>query len=116
MDEKLIKNLYASIVEDNNQTYRKLFNELEIEDDFIDYWKNALILYKSFDENEREVFFSIINTVIVDTVSTVFGILDGAIGMVEGTCDFTVTANGTHVEGELQDSFLAYVEEMEAEK
>jgi len=111
MDEKLVKNLYVSIIKDGNETYRKLFNELEIEEDFIDYWKNAIKLYKSFDKAEQEIFFSILNTVMVDTVSTVFGILDGAVSMVEGECVFTVTANGTHVEGELQDEFLAYIED-----
>lgn len=112
MDNKLVKNLYASIVTDGYETYKKLFNELEIEEDFIDYWKNALTLYKSFDQEEQKVFFSILNTVMVDTVSTVFGILDGAVSMVEGQCAFTVTADNMHVEGELQDEFLAYVEEL----
>lgn len=114
MDDKLMEKLYDSIVEDGFTTYVKLFNELEIEEDFIDYWKKALMLYQSFDGTEKEVFFSILKTVMVDTVSTVFGILDGTVSLVNGVCDFGITANGVDVKGEMQDEFLRYVEDLEA--
>ena len=44
---------------------------------------------------------------IIDTVSSVFGILDGSSTLSGGNLEFAIKINGISTENELQDSFLA---------
>ena len=59
MNEKqLVKDLYESIVLENANIYRNLYEEGSSNDDnIIDYWKNALSLYSTFSEMQKDVFF-----------------------------------------------------------
>ena len=54
--------------------------------------------------------------IMVDTISSIFGILDGSSTISEEVFDFDVTINGVSTENELQDTFLEYVEENGLEK
>ncbi len=114
MNEKqLVKDLYESIVLENANIYRNLYEEGSSNDDnIIDYWKNALSLYSTFSEMQKDVFFSIIKTVITDTVSNMLGVIDGS-SEIGNKWEFQLVLNGKTVDNDLQDSFLEYVEEIE---
>ena len=114
MKETLMKRVYASMIEQDLESYRALFNEPVEGDDIIDYWKDAWAFYGALDECQKEIFFSILKTVMTDTVSTVFGALDGTVGIDDEDWNFQVSVNGIDMTGELQDLFLEHVEEMEA--
>lgn len=49
--------------------------------------------------------------IIIDTISSVFGIFDGSSTLSGGNFEFEVKINGVDTENELQDSFLEYIEE-----
>ena len=49
--------------------------------------------------------------IMIDTISSVFGILDGSSTLGDGKWEFDVKINGVDIEDELQDTFLEYVEE-----
>mgnify|MGYP006876766452 CR=1 FL=1 len=59
----------------------------------------------------KKVFINIIKHIIIDTISSVFGILDGSSTLSGGNLDFEVKINGISTENELQDTFLEIVEE-----
>ncbi|HHT04562.1 MAG TPA: hypothetical protein GX005_09630, partial [Bacteroidales bacterium] len=82
----------------------------------IDYWENALSLYDKIDESQQEIFFSIIKTVIIDTISNVFGVIDGVCAVDDNDWNLTLEINGQNTNNELQDNFLEYVETLEDEE
>ena len=112
LNEQIGKALYHSIVEDNLAIYRETFNEKGDISEWIEYWQKAVALYRTLDESQREVFFSILRQAITDTVSNVLAVLDN-VASLTGDWRFSVTANGVDTEEGLQDAFLAYVEELE---
>lgn len=112
IDEQIGRALYHSIVEDNLAIYRETFNEKGDISEWIEYWQKAVALYRTLDESQREVFFSILRQTITDTVSNVLAVLDN-VASLTGDWRFSVTANGVDTEEGLQDAFLAYVEELE---
>lgn len=111
MNEDFVKKLYKVVVEDGNKIYDELFEKTEITSNTVDYWKNALNFYNKLDFEQKEVFKSILKQVMIDTVSGVFGIIDG-VSSIEGDFSIDMTINGERNECELQDLFLGYVEEL----
>lgn len=57
------------------------------------------------------MFISIIKQTIIDTVSGVFGVLDGSSTLSGGEFEFEVKINGISTEESLQDTFLGYIED-----
>lgn len=111
MIEQFAEELYKSTVEENMKLYRQFFLYDPNEEGTIEYWKNAIAFYDKLDDKDKEILFSIIKSTIVDTVSNVLAILDGYEGL-DGI-DLQVNLNGQENDSELQDAFLAYVEDLE---
>lgn len=108
MIEQFAEGLYKSTVEENMKLYRHFFLYDPNEEGTIEYWKNAIAFYDKLGDEDKEILFSIIKSTIVDTVSNVLAILDGHEGI-----DLQVKLNGQENDSELQDAFLAYVEDLE---
>ena len=111
MIEQFAEGLYKSTVEDNMKLYRQFFLCDPNEEGTIEYRKNAIAFYDKLDDKDKKTLFSIIESTIVDTVSNVLAILDGHEG-IHGI-DLQVKLNGQVNDSELQDAFLAYVEDLE---
>lgn len=111
MNEKFIRSLYETVVEDGKKEYRDLYENTEVTERTANYWKNALELYHSFDNNQKKVFINIIEQTMIDTISSIFGVFDGSSTLSGGAFEFDIKINGVSTEDELQDSFLEYVEE-----
>lgn len=111
MHKKFVEMIYKTIIEDGSGIYRDLFENTEVTERTVDYWKNALELYSSFDDKKKEIFMEIIKQIIIDTVSSLFGVLDGTSTLSGGEFEFEVKINGISTEDELQDSFLQFLEE-----
>lgn len=111
MNEEFIKNIYKTIVEDGRNMYKELYENTEMTERTVDYWKDALELYRVFNDNQKTVFLNIIQQTMIDTISHVFGVLDGSSTSVGGDFACEVKINGISTEDELQDSFLRIVEE-----
>ena len=109
-----MQSVYDAVVEDNLAIYARLFNECN-DENTIEYWKNARELYHNLDAAQQQVFFGILRTVVTDSVSTVFGVLDGVCAL-DGDRVFALCINGQGADHDLQDRFLAYVEDLEAER
>ena len=112
MVESLVESLYKSAVVDNMQLYRQFFADDQSDEGTIEYWRQARALYHRLDAKDKETLFAIIESTIVDSVSTVLGMLDGSTA--GSVVDVQVMLDGKAREGELQDAFLAHVEELGA--
>lgn len=113
MNGDFVKNIYASIVEDNAATYKRLFEEVNGQEITDEYWKKAQSLYDSLEKEQGAIFFDVIKQVITDTVSNILGVFDGTCAIDNKDWDLNLQINGKSANEELQDAFLAYVEETE---
>ena len=111
MIEKFIKSLYKTVVEDGKNTYINLYENTEITESVANYWINALELYHSFDDQQKKVFIKIVEQTVIDTISSILGVLDGSSTLSGEHFEFDIKINGVSTEDELQDTFLEFVEE-----
>ena len=111
--EEFIKRLYDTIVDDEISYYRKEYNSTIINDKTHEFTIKSLDLYNSLSVRQKEFFFDIIRTVMIDTLSGVFGVIDGSTGLNGGNMDIKMYIEGEDTEEELQDTFLEFVENLE---
>lgn len=111
MNEEFARRIYKTIIEDGKELYKELYENTEITEKTIDYWKDALELYNSFNYKQKNVFMNIIKQTMIDTISSLFGILDGSSTLSGGNMEFDIKINGIGTEDEMQDTFLEIVEE-----
>lgn len=114
MNEEFARSIYETVVEEGKNIYKELYENTEVTEKTVDYWKNVLALYHSLDEKQRNVLIDIVQQIMIDTVSSVFGILDGSSTLSGGEFEFEVKINGISTEDELQDAFLEVAEENNA--
>lgn len=111
MNDEFIKRLYSTIIEDGCSMYKRTFDNTTISSKTNEYWKNALSLYHSLDGAEKEVFLTVVKQVMIDSVSSVLGILDGSSSLNGGNLNFDVKIDGKSTDDMLQDAFLRFIEE-----
>lgn len=103
MNEEFVKSIYETIVEEGKNIYTELYENTEVTEQTVDYWKNVLELYHSFDNNQKSVFMNIVKQTMIDTISNIFGVLDGSSTLSGGDFEFDIKINGVNTENELQD-------------
>ncbi|AQS08749.1 hypothetical protein CLOBY_08590 [Clostridium saccharobutylicum] len=113
MNEIFIKSIYKSIVEENRHLYKNLLDNTNIDKASDEYWKKSLELYNSLSEENREVLINIIQQTMIDTISNMLGIIDGSSTLSGCDAEPKLYLDDTDTDGELQDLFLAYVEDIE---
>ncbi len=111
MNEKFVENIYKTIVKDGIGEYEDLLENTSAEDATDKYWISALELYKKLSSEEKEKMLKFAELIMIDTISNVFGILDGSSTLAEETFEFEVKINGISTENELQDTFLGFIED-----
>lgn len=111
--EEFVKLLHQSIIKENRNFYRDIFNNTDINEVTDPYWKEALMFYSELSDKNKEILFKIIEQVEVDAVSNILGVLDGVVSIGEEDIEFKVTINDNNepINGDLQDLFLEYDEE-----
>ena len=112
MIREKVEIIYENIVEEGMETYKQLYEETKITDRTIVFWRNAIKLYEKLDSNEKEIFFDIIEQVIIDTTSSIFGILDGSSSIAGGgTLETDIKIDNLDTKQNLQDYFLEIVQQ-----
>lgn len=111
MNEKFVKCIYETIVEGGKNIYQELYENTEVTEKTTDYWRDLLHLYGSFDDKQKKVFIGIIKQTMIDTISSIFGVLDGSSALLGGDFKFEVKINGICTEENLQDTFLGFIED-----
>ncbi len=106
--EHFVSQVRSAVVHQNTTIDKNLFESTAPEGASDPYWKRALTLHLSLSKAERAVLFEIMRQVRVDTVSELFGILDGSSALEGPREDFVLTAqsNNQKLNGNLQDLFL----------
>ncbi|MEN8321350.1 hypothetical protein [Acinetobacter junii] len=99
------------VVDENLILYKKLFFNTKIEDVKDPYWLKAQSLFDSLPEENKEVFFEIIHQIMVDTISTFLGVLDGTSDLGEADDEFNLKNGDEVLDGCLQDEFLCLIEQ-----
>ena len=106
--ESFVSQVRSAVVQHNVTIYKDLFESTTPESASDTYWKRALTLHRSLSDGDRAVLFEIMRQVTVDTVSNLFGLLDGASAL-EGPREvFVLTSqpDDRKLNGNLQDLFL----------
>lgn len=112
MNEEFVKSVYETIVEDGKNIYKELYENTEVTERTVDYWKDALELYHSLNGHQKEIFINVVKQTMIDTVSSIFGVFDGSSTLSgDDKFEIDIKINGVNTENELQDNFLEYVEE-----
>jgi len=106
MNEKFVEKIYKTIVEDGVGEYKNLLDNTALKNTTDKYWINALELYEKLTSEEKEKMLKFAELIMIDTISSVFGILDGSSTLSGGDFEFEVRINGISTEDELQDTFL----------
>ncbi len=111
MIEKFTKDVYNSLVLDRTDAYRRMYNSMTEETGGDEYWADLKEFYDTLSTRQKEVFFRVIKQTIIDSISGVFGVLDGSSNLSGTTYECDVMVDGVDMEHDLQDYFLSYVEE-----
>ena len=113
MNEIFIKSIYKSIVEENKHLYKNLLDNTDIDKANDEYWKKVLKLYNNLSEENKGVLISIMQQTMIDTISNMLGIIDGRSTLSGCDAEPKLYLDDADTDGDLQDLFLEYVEEIE---
>ncbi|MRX72852.1 transposase [Bacillus lacus] len=111
MNEIFIKSLYESIVKENLELYRELYETTKIGPKTDEYWKAAIGLCNSLTAENKDILIRIIEQTMIDTISNMLGIIDGSSTLKDCSLEPRLLLNSKYTEGELQDLFLKFIEE-----
>ena len=111
MNKKFVEKIYKVIVEEGVVEYKNLLDNTPVKNATDKYWINALELYGKLSSEEKERMLKFAELIMIDTISSVFGILDGSSTLSGEDFEFEVKINGISTEDELQDTLLEFVEE-----
>lgn len=106
-----IRGIRKGVIASNLEMYRELLTRTRTDDASDPYWKSALQLFHQLDHAGREVLFSIIRQVMVDTTSSLFAIFDGVSDIPGQDGSFELWIGNSNLAGSLQDQFLMAEEE-----
>ena len=113
MKENFIRSLYETIVQAGIEEYKVLLDNTNIEDATDKYWISALQLYSNLAEDKKENLLRVIELIMIDTISSVLGIIDGSSTLSGCDVEPKLYLDSIATDSELQDLFLAYIEEIE---
>ncbi|MGX9807760.1 hypothetical protein ACV3PA_11025 [Exiguobacterium acetylicum] len=117
--EEFVQAVYRTVVKEGMADYKDIYEE-EV-DPSVNAYTACIAFYQQLSEADQKRMRQMIEQTIIDTVSHVFGIIDGSSGLsgseleaklalvrVDGTGDPVETVE---TDGELQESFLGYIED-----
>lgn len=109
---EFVQKIYEEVVNGGDNGYRELFNSTKIERVTDPYFKAVLPFYASLSNDQKEILFSIMRQVAIDSLSDLFGILDGVSTIDDEVTEFSVSpSNKSTPFRYLQENFLAYDEQ-----
>ncbi|MFB1052311.1 transposase [Paraliobacillus sp. JSM ZJ581] len=113
MKEIFIRSLYKTIVQEGKSEYKGLLENTRVEDATDKYWISALQLYDNLTEENREKLMRVIELVMIDTISSMLGIIDGSSTLSGCKAEPKLYLDNIDTDNELQDLFSENVEEIE---
>ena len=114
MNDVFVKSLYESIVKENVQLDKELYETTNVTTNTDDYWKKAIVFYDSLADEDKDVLIKIIEQTMIDTISNMLGVIDGSSTLKDCSIEPKLLLDSIDTEGELQDSFLKFIEERDS--
>lgn len=114
MNDIFVKSIYESIVKENLQLYKDLYetkNQTSVTDD---HWKKAIYFYDSLTDENKDTLMKIIEQTMIDTISNMLGAIDGSSTLKDCSIEPKLLLDSIDTEGELQDSFFEFIEERDS--
>lgn len=114
MNEIFVKSLYDSVVKENLKVYKNLYETTNVTSKTDNYWKEAIGFYKSLSDENKDILMTIIEQTMIDTISNMLGVIDGSSTLKDCSLEPKLLLDSIDTEGELQDSFLEFIEERDS--
>lgn len=111
MNDIFVKSLYESIVKENFQLYKDLYETTYVTSKTDDYWKKTIGFYDSLADGNKDTLMKIIEQTMIDTISNMLGVIDGSSTLKDCFLEPKLLLDSIDTEGKLQDSFLEFIEE-----
>ena len=107
---RFIVEIRNRVVNDNVNSYKKLFENLPRSKAKDPYWISLLALYDRLSSSEKELIIRVVRQVSIDTTATMLALIDG-IGYSELGEEFKlIDSKGNQYQGDLSNIFLAMCE------
>ncbi len=111
MNDIFVKSLYESIVKENIQLYKDMYQTPRNPFKGDGYWKVTSSFYHSLTIEDKDILMKIIEQTMIDTISNILGAIDGSATLQNCSLEPKLLLDAIDTEGELQDSFLEFIEE-----
>ncbi len=110
-DEEFISAIRNGVIEANLSVYKEELATTASEQATDPYWRQLLAFYGRLEPLDRELLLRVMRQVMVDTVSSLLGVLDGATKLENVPDDIQVSICDERLDGDLQEVFLAAEED-----
>ncbi|MBI6527602.1 hypothetical protein JEP40_00490 [Proteus vulgaris] len=110
-DKFVINEIYKELFEDNLKQYSERLNRPDPESHHEGTFSQVNKIFVNLSEEERNSLINMMKIVMTDTASTIFGTLDGTHFVNNIDEDFRLIYDNEEIQGDLQDHFLALVED-----
>ncbi|MCG1021462.1 transposase [Sutcliffiella horikoshii] len=114
MSDIFVKSLYETIVKENLQLYKNLYETTNVTSKTDDYWKKAIGFYNSLTGENKDTLMRIIEQTMIDTTSNMLGVIDGSSTLNDCSLEPKLLLDSKDTEGELQDLFLEFIEDRDS--
>ena len=106
--KQFVNAVYQSVIEDNLSIYKGLFKNTKIQEASDPHWIKALTLFDHLCDTDKDILMDIIKQTMVDSISNIFGIIDGSSFLDESTHELKLMElnSGASLSGDLQSIFL----------
>lgn len=106
--EDFVNKIRGAVIDSNSDADKIMLESTSIDFATDPYWKRLLGLYGSLNAEQRAIILETMRQVRVDTVSEIFGILDGSSALEGPREDFVLTTiqDDQELNGDLQALFL----------
>lgn len=115
MNEIFVKSLYDSIVKEDLQLYKNLYETTNVGPKTDEYWKQAISFYDCLTDENKDILMTILEQTMIDTISNMLGVIDGSSSLKNCSLEPKLLLDSNDTEGELQDYFLELIEAIESE-
>jgi hypothetical protein len=99
-----------SVLVENVKYYEDVLENEDISRVTYAYWRRLLTLYRKLDERDRKILLDMARQVCTDSISNVFGLIDGVVVDSRDFDPIEFRVRGQSIEGTLQDIFLEMIE------
>ncbi|TCI62667.1 MULTISPECIES: hypothetical protein [Exiguobacterium] len=108
--ELFVKAVYETVVQEGLHMYKEMYEEeLSSSDD--DLYSQAIHMYQQMNAEQQRLMMHMIEVVMVDTVSHIFGLIDGSSGLNGSDIEATLLLDDVDTEGYLQDLYIGYLQD-----